>query len=29
MNRIYRIRKGSFTMKNMKVVKLTPGAPVA
>jgi len=29
MDRIYRIRKYSFTMKNMKIVKENPGVPVA
>ena len=29
MDRIDRIRKGRFTMKNMKVMKLNQGAPVA
>ena len=29
MDRIDRIRKGSFTMKGMKLMKLNPGTPVA
>ena len=29
MDRIYRIRKGSFTMKDMKIMKENPGTPLS